>query len=353
MGACCVDEVCVATTLEPECDALGGYWYANETCPVYECPLTCLNAIYHNGDPVGGATGSQCDLSNPFVAEAADDFVLPGAGTVDLTTVIAWVDFWNGPSDASPAFFDGVNVTVYLNDLITLPYPSPGGQPISPPDSACSHMANIPGGIVYTVQLLPGSYEYYNDDLGWRLILPVEVTLNAGEIYWLGVQPIMLFGSYGQTGWTPTDIITGNIAEQIFPLLGTTVWTPTDRPRDMAFCLLGPGCEYVIGDVNNSGNYNGLDITFGVAFFKGGIDPICDTCDCPPHPFFWVCGDVNGSCSYNGLDITYGVAFLKGGPGLIPCPDCPPIGLAGDNSQPERPSVIKTKTIFQQKPISK
>ncbi|UCE65804.1 MAG: hypothetical protein JSU85_13210 [Candidatus Zixiibacteriota bacterium] len=86
------------------------------------------------------------------------------------------------------------------------------------------------------------------------------------------------------------------------------------------------GCNYVVGDVNGSDNYNGLDITYGVNFFKGGSDPICDTCDCPPHPFFWVCGDVNGSCSYNGLDITYGVNFFKGGAAPIPCADCPPGG---------------------------
>jgi len=29
--------------------------------------------------------------------------------------------------------------------------------------------------------------------------------------------------------------------------------------------------------------------------------------------------------SYNGLDITYGVAYFKGGAVPIPCADCPPI----------------------------
>jgi hypothetical protein len=38
-----------------------------------------------------------------------------------------------------------------------------------------------------------------------------------------------------------------------------------------------------------------------------------------------VAGDVNGSCNYNGLDITYGVAYFKGGPDPIPCADCPPV----------------------------
>ncbi|UCE67539.1 MAG: hypothetical protein JSU85_05875 [Candidatus Zixiibacteriota bacterium] len=87
------------------------------------------------------------------------------------------------------------------------------------------------------------------------------------------------------------------------------------------------GCEYVVGDVNGSDSYNGLDITYGVAFFKGGADPICPfgSCSIPPCDTFFYCGDVNGSCTYNGLDITYGVAYFKGGSDPIPCPDCPPM----------------------------
>jgi hypothetical protein len=83
------------------------------------------------------------------------------------------------------------------------------------------------------------------------------------------------------------------------------------------------GCDYIVGDVNASGSYNGLDITYGVGFFKGGSEPMCD--DCPLCPDWHYCGDVNGSCSYNGLDITYGVAYFKGGTDPVPCPDCPPV----------------------------
>jgi len=86
------------------------------------------------------------------------------------------------------------------------------------------------------------------------------------------------------------------------------------------------GCDYVVGDANGSGNYNGLDVTYGVAYFKGGNPPPY-LCDCPPHGTWYVAGDVNGSCDYNGLDITYGVNYLKGVISvLIPCPDCPPVG---------------------------
>ncbi|UCE67336.1 MAG: hypothetical protein JSU85_04795, partial [Candidatus Zixiibacteriota bacterium] len=80
-------------------------------------------------------------------------------------------------------------------------------------------------------------------------------------------------------------------------------------------------CDYVVGNVNGSDNYNGLDVTYGVAYLKGGNPPLCEPCSlCPDWHY---CGDVNGSCNYNGLDITYGVAYLKGGARLITCEDCP------------------------------
>jgi len=89
------------------------------------------------------------------------------------------------------------------------------------------------------------------------------------------------------------------------------------------FYLLRLGCIYVVGDINNSGGLNGLDITFGVSYFKGGAEPPY-MCDCSSRGIWFVGGDVNGSCSYNGLDITYGVSYFKGGPAPIPCADCPP-----------------------------
>ncbi|UCE65569.1 MAG: carboxypeptidase regulatory-like domain-containing protein, partial [Candidatus Zixiibacteriota bacterium] len=93
------------------------------------------------------------------------------------------------------------------------------------------------------------------------------------------------------------------------------------------------GCDYAIGDVNGSGNYNGLDITYGVSYFKGGSEPMCPYGSCPiaPCDAFFYCGDVNGSCNYNGLDITYGVAYFKGGPSPIPCGDCPPLGAIAES----------------------
>jgi hypothetical protein len=82
-------------------------------------------------------------------------------------------------------------------------------------------------------------------------------------------------------------------------------------------------CVYVTGDVNNSGIFNGLDVTYGVNFFKGGPAPLY-SCECTPGNIWYVAGDINNSCTYNGLDITFGVSYLKGGPDPLACEDCPP-----------------------------
>jgi hypothetical protein len=107
------------------------------------------------------------------------------------------------------------------------------------------------------------------------------------------------------------------------------------------------GCDYVVGDVNGTDSYNGLDVTYGVNFFKGGALPLCP--DCPPCNSFYYCGDVNATCSYNGLDVTYGVNYFKGGDGPIPCSDCPPAGgvivTSSPGYQKERPKAINQTSI--------
>ncbi len=354
-GACCVGTDCVATNTMSECDALQGNWYMGETCPDFQCPILvdCQGAIWDNGNPTGGALASQCEYDYAFAAETADDFILPGTNPVTLEYVIAWAWFWQpsgSPNPIStPSDMEGVNVTIYAHDPDSL---RPGGKPTDPPNSTCPHEEIIPGGIVYTAQLPQGSYGYLADDINvWRLMMPVNVTLDAGVTYWLGVQPIMQpYDPLGQSGWVPSDNQQGAIAMQIFELLDPRIWWPNGNNYDVAFCLKsvgGGGCDYVPGDVNGSDSYNGLDITYGVNFFKGGAAPVCP--DCPPCNSWNYCGDVNGSCSYNGLDITYGVAYFKGGPGPNPCASCPPIGDPASemNRQTEQLQIIKGKTVNQ------
>jgi len=114
------------------------------------------------------------------------------------------------------------------------------------------------------------------------------------------------------------------------PIVGTSS-SPSYTVESGFWVGAGPVgvCDYVVGDVNGSDSYNGLDITYGVNFFKGGAVPFCPfgSCPIPPCNSFYYCGDVNASCSYNGLDVTYGVNYFKGGAGPMPCGDCPPSGL--------------------------
>ena len=87
------------------------------------------------------------------------------------------------------------------------------------------------------------------------------------------------------------------------------------------------GCPYIVGDINYSGEANGVDITYGVNYFKGyGAAPPVGCLDCPnPGETLYGAGDVNANCQFNGVDITYFVNYLKGiGPDLSYCPNCPP-----------------------------
>jgi hypothetical protein len=106
----------------------------------------------------------------------------------------------------------------------------------------------------------------------------------------------------------------------------------------------GGGCEYVPGDINYSGAANGIDVTYGVAYFKGGTVPPLDCnppCTGVPDPFY-AAGDVNGNCNFNGIDITFFVSYLKGGqPALLFCPDCPPEGLAAPAVMP----ILEAKSV--------
>ena len=88
------------------------------------------------------------------------------------------------------------------------------------------------------------------------------------------------------------------------------------------FWAMGSNCNYTIGDINNNGTLNGIDVTYGVSYFKGGNPPPY-SCDCNGS-IWYVGGDVNGNCQFNGIDITYLVSFFKGGANPIPCPACPP-----------------------------
>jgi hypothetical protein len=102
----------------------------------------------------------------------------------------------------------------------------------------------------------------------------------------------------------------------------------------------GPGCHYVVGDINGNGALNGIDVTYGVSYFKGGNLPPY-SCECTPGNTWFVAGDVNGSCVFNGIDITYLVSYFKGGAAPHGCASCLPTMAAP--MAPSTPALAPTK----------
>jgi len=365
MGACCfVDQSCVDLTLS-DCAAQGGsIWRIYEQCADVYCPdfpADCDDTltVYSNGaqsPPVSQYNVAQCDVEFPVQFASADDFELPGADSVDFGTIVTWIRHWNynkyGPGD-----YDGINVVIYENDAVSYPGENhPGGNPVDG-DTLCAHIENIPDGIVYLATLAPEEYPYTPIGEGeYRVELPVNVRLAPGVKYWLEVQPIMELSLAGQSSIMNSDSQTGEYAVRYAPYIGDDPWTTQIDSVDLAFCLLGSsaggtGCEYVVGDVNGSDSYNGLDITYGVNFFKDiGPDPQCEP-DCPPCPDWFYCGDVNGSCNYNGLDITYGVNYFKDiGPAPVPCDACPSSeGIAAQAGRQGQSSANKPDPLLKKK----
>jgi hypothetical protein len=104
-------------------------------------------------------------------------------------------------------------------------------------------------------------------------------------------------------------------------IMGTTALAGDTTFVDITMFHSG-ACIFTAGDINGDRAANGIDVVYGVSYFKGGNRPP-QVCDCPPHGSVFVSGDVNGNCQFDGLDIAYFVNYLKGfGPAPLGCPDC-------------------------------
>ncbi|OQX91270.1 MAG: hypothetical protein B6D58_08605 [candidate division Zixibacteria bacterium 4484_95] len=107
------------------------------------------------------------------------------------------------------------------------------------------------------------------------------------------------------------------------------------------------GCDYIPGDINGDGEIMGLDVTYGVRYFKGLGDPPPDSCwNDSSGAYLYAAGDVNGSCEFSGSDITYLVAFFKNYlDELLWCPWTPPLNppISFGKSDDETPVVLPNK----------
>jgi hypothetical protein len=164
----------------------------------------------------------------------------------------------------------------------------------------------------------------------------------AIEDVWVSVLGTSVDDSTNSEGKYLLDSLSSGIYDIRFSsqFYGDIVVTPiTVSPGDTTILdiILLSNCNYVVGDVNNSQSFTGLDVTYSVRYFKGGPMPPY-SCFCPLHGTWYVSGDVNGSCSFTGLDVTFMVRYFKGGPHPIPCADCPPAGLLAPLISIEEPT---------------
>jgi hypothetical protein len=128
--------------------------------------------------------------------------------------------------------------------------------------------------------------------------------------YEISLSPGIYHESFGRRGYRDTTLINISVIEN----------ETTDVNISLRWIN---NCHYKIGDANYSDTFNGLDVTYGVSFFKGGNPPPY-SCECTPGNTWYVAGDVNMDCLYNGIDIIRLVNYFKVDWELLPCPDCPP-----------------------------
>ena len=175
---------------------------------------------------------------------------------------------------------------------------------------------------------------YTNWDLVHDYTLPrVSLSTDNGNT-WSGntsaeVVSHWLAGSDARPAYTPFICVSAGDTlhvvwkEDCYDIGGSSGYYESMYSRGDVLAGTGGGCQYIIGDANGNGAFNGLDVVYSVAYFKGGTQPPY-SCECTPGSTWFVSGDVNNSCNFNGLDVSYMVTYFKGGQAPNPCADCPP-----------------------------
>ncbi len=249
-----------------------------------------------------------------------------------------------GPHDISvdPLFEGGVPYSYHLTSGSPCINTGDPESPLDPDGSQADMGAFYYDMTAPTIEVSPTSYDDTLFIPGPPLVLPLYISNLEGGILYYGLQydhaMLLLSADTGFVSNTQVDTITVTVSGDGWPMGETTVPITVNSNDPANGTIVVPvtidvepfasPCEYTCGDANGNGAFNGLDVTYSVAYFKGGPPPL-NTCECPPGSgnVWYIAGDVNGSCSFNGLDVTYMVAYFKGGPVPHSCPDCPPAGL--------------------------
>jgi len=298
-------------------------------------------------------------VAAPGEQNACND-AIAGSSYILLGTVVSSADFeandggftevvsmgdpiWQWGTDAVTGAFSGTNV---WGTILGADYPTGACASLRSP----SFVVPANGGAV-------AFYAWYEVEDGWDYC-NVKISTDGGTTFSL-LTPIsgydsqesqdvgnvcdLLHGQWGFSSENPADQSWQLKAFNLAGFEGLNAVISIDFASDLSYVVRGfylddfmvisfpaAGCDYVPGDINGNGSANGIDVTYGVTYLKGGTPPP-DTCfDCPTEGQFLLAAmDVNGSCSANGIDITYFVAYLKSiQPALLWCDQCAPITAA-------------------------
>ncbi|MCP4582839.1 MAG: hypothetical protein GY839_14610 [candidate division Zixibacteria bacterium] len=301
LGACCVDDVCVATNLESECDQMGGTWYAGETCPEFYCPLVdCPDDAIFSQTPLG--TNALTSDENPQL-KRYDNYI--------VEEEICDIHFWgiNG-------YFDGAAWSICEEEpmpfLIEFWADDGTGQPdLTGP--VCTYDVTLTGTYAYDFGPDWPIY-YYETDLD-----PCCALLDG----WVSIQ-----GMGDPNCWFLW--INSDDGDMMSWLHHQDTDSLVVELSDLAFCLTPGGGSgdfpYLPGDANM---YNrgwapmviGGDVTYLVNYFRGL--PTSPPCPLPPD-MFWCSADANGDCLVIGSDVTKLVNYFRGMGDPTFCPTYPP-----------------------------
>jgi hypothetical protein len=124
-------------------------------------------------------------------------------------------------------------------------------------------------------------------------------------------QQVVIGSDIADTFYVMNNHVEGEFYYQVRARDGQNQWSGYSN-RQVANVFPAGGCIFTPGDINANGEFNGIDVTFGVSYLKGIGEAPPISCDCPPNGVIFPAADVNGNCQFNGIDITYAVSYLKG-----------------------------------------
>jgi hypothetical protein len=193
-----------------------------------EMPPTDQDTLWAQYPNPATAIGMACqrDTVYPFEAWLLDDVTPPSADAdYVVEEVVSWWANWNGFTSWS--FVPDIHFQVYEDSGLAYAFPK-----MMPSQEVIVLQANYTATTIGTDQYLV------------EMTLPSTVTLPAGEISWVCVQPSNVFTDNGQTGWMgEVGIGNGQECYFAFPLLGNDKWVTATSvfgdPNEAGFVLLG------------------------------------------------------------------------------------------------------------------